>query len=155
MTEALNPIAASNCELKKAQKNSKIVCRDSQGALTKEGHIGASCVRGEIPKKITIADKTHLLADRTRIVEVGLIADNRHNALKIPTQEELTCFVTAEDNQGTRSDCWFRPLRPFKKLKKPHYLTAIIPACKTSKISLLGEKVLYVRLFLILSALTL
>ena len=56
----------------------------------------------EIPKKTTIADKTDLLADRTRLEEVGLIAHNRHNAFKIPTEEEITCFVTAVDNQDTK-----------------------------------------------------
>ena len=55
----------------------------------------------EIPTKTTIADKTDLLADRTRIEIVGLIAHHRHNTFKIPTEEEITCFVTALDNQDT------------------------------------------------------
>ena len=33
--------------------------------------------------------------------EIGLLVDNCHNAFKIPTEEEVTCFVTAVDNQDT------------------------------------------------------
>ena len=57
-----------------------------------------------------------------------------------------------------KSDCWFKTLpepwdkhpiqqiQPIKKLNQPHYLTAIVPACKTGKISLQGEKLFYVPL---------
>ena len=44
----------------------------------------------------------HFLTSRTRREEVGLIADNRHNVFKTPSEEELTCFVTAVDNQDTK-----------------------------------------------------
>ena len=94
-----------------------------------------------------------MLTDRTRIEELGIIADNRHNAFKILTEEEVTCFAPALDNQDTKEvtagfDRYqYEPTdMSLQKTEKPHYLTAIVPACKTSKIYLIGETFFYVLL---------
>ena len=82
MTEALNLVAATSREFKKTQTKIGKKCRDSRGALANR------CVQGEIPTTTIIAVKTHLLTDRTRIEEGGLIRDNHNNVFKIPTEEE-------------------------------------------------------------------
>ena len=108
-----------------------------------------------------------MLTNSTRIEEIGLIADNRHNAFKVPTEEEVTCFVTDVDNQdikevaagfdgyqnvGQTSHSTETTVQITEK--KPHYLTAIAPACKIIKIFYEERNFSMVRLFLILSTLT-
>ena len=102
MTEALNSIAAANSKFKKTQKELRNnMQRISGGFNQKWLYRGFLRSRGNSNNN-NYKDKTQMLTNSTRIEEVGLIKDNRHNAFKVPTEEEITCFVTDVDNQDIK-----------------------------------------------------
>ena len=128
MTEALISIAATNRELIKTQKElGNNMQRFLRIINQREPYRGFMRSRGS-PNYNNYRGQNSFA--------------NRHNAFKIPTEEEVTCFATAVDNQDTKKVTAgferYQNVRQtshstditLQKLKKSHYLTAIVPACK-------------------------